>query len=111
MHRFLTHPLIIALVSRDLCCRFGCFLRLWLRYEPQNSHQATHDWTYNIEETERKVDQCRDAEHSALRHAACRPWHQYGSDRGRVLCGAAEQFRSIATFRILIVIDRNVHDD
>ena len=84
---------------------------LWFWHKSQYCHQATHDRTYNIEEAEGQIDQSRYAKHRALRHAACCPRHQYGSDRGRVLGRPTQQFRTIATLGILVVIDRNVHDD
>ena len=45
---------------------FCHLLRLGLRYESEDCHQATHQWADDIEEAERQIYQGRDAEHTVL---------------------------------------------
>ena len=61
---------------------FCHLLRLGLRYESEDCHQATHQWADDIEEAERQIYQGRDAEHGALRHTASRPWCEHGGNGG-----------------------------
>ena len=85
--------------------------RLRLRYETENCHQATHQWTDDVEEAEGQIDESRNAKYRTLRHTACRPRHEYGGDRGRVLCASAQQFWSIASCGIFLLVDGSIHDD
>ena len=61
---------------------FCHLLRLGLRYESEDCHQATHQWADDIEEAERQIYQGRDAEHGTLRHTASRPWYEHGGNGG-----------------------------
>lgn len=93
--------------------RYTCllFFWLWFRYEPKNGNQAAHQRTDDVEEAERKINECRDAKNRTLRHSAGRPRNQYTRNGSTILRTSAQEFRTVASFGIFILIDRSVHDD
>ena len=92
-------------------CRCFVLLGLGLGYEAQNSYQTTHQWTDDVEEAEWEIHQCRDAENRTLRHTAGCPWNQYARYGSTILCTSAQEFRTVASFSIFILVDRCIHDD
>ena len=92
-------------------CRCFVFLGLRLGYEAQNSYQTTHQRTDDVEEAEGEIDQCRDAENRTLRHTAGCPWNQYACYGSTILCTPAQEFWTVASFSIFILVDRCIHDD
>ena len=96
---------------RLFCYRCFVFLGLWVGYEAQNGNQTTHQRTDDVEEAEGKIDQGRDAKNCTLRHTAGCPWNQHARYGSAILCTSAQEFRSVTSFGILILVDRCIHDD
>lgn len=91
--------------------RVGLFFRLWLRYEPKDGNQTAHQRTDDVEETEREINECRNAENRTLCHSAGSPWNQYARNGSTILRTSAQEFRPVSTFGIFILVDRCIHDD
>lgn len=103
--------LYILMDIRLFCYRCFVFLGLWVGYEAQNGNQTTHQRTDDVEEAEGKIDQGRDAKDCTLRHTAGCPWNQHARHGSTILCTSAQEFRSVTSFGILILVDRCIHDD
>ena len=96
---------------RLFCYRCFVFLGLWIGYKAQNGNQTTHQRTDDVEEAEGEIDQSRDAKNCTLRHTAGSPWNQHACHGSTILCTSAQEFRSVTSFSILILVDRCIHDD
>ena len=96
---------------RFFCYRCFVFLGLWVGYEAQNGNQTTHQRTDDVEEAEGELDKCRDTKNRTLRHTAGCPWNQYTRYGSAILCTSAQEFRSIASFGIFILIEQFILGD
>ena len=83
----------------------------WVGYEAKDGNQTTHQRTDDIEEAEGEIDKCRDTKNRTLRHTAGCPWNQYARYGSAILCTSAQEFRTVASFGILILIDRCIHNN
>lgn len=96
---------------RLFCCRCFVFLGLWIGYKAKDGNQTTHQRTDDVEEAEGEIDKCRDTKNRTLRHTAGCPWNQYARYGSAILCTSAQEFRTIASFGIFILIDRCIHNN
>ena len=103
--------LFILMDIRLFRCRCFVFLGLWIGYEAKDGNQTTHQRTDDVEEAEGEIDQGRDTKNRTLRHTAGCPWNQYARYGSAILCTSAQEFRTIASFGIFILIDRCIHNN
>ena len=54
---------------------------------------------------------CVKNKNRTLRHTAGCPWNQYARYGSAILCTTAQEFRTVASFGILILIDRCIHNN
>ena len=96
---------------RLFCYRCFVFLGLWIGYKTQNGNQTTHQRTDDVEEAEGEINQSRDAKNCTLRHTAGSPWNQHARHGSTILCTSTQEFWSVTSFSILILVDRCIHDN
>ena len=103
--------LFILMDIRLFSCRCFVFPGLWVGYEAKDGNQTTHQRTDDVEEAEGEIDKCRDTKNRTLRHTAGCPWNQYARYGSAILCTTAQEFRTVASFGILILVDRCIHNN